>query len=207
MASSKSRKTTKLSSNFITGIGVGLILLSLYLLVRLFHDPVRQEFNYVLRRTSSTQALLPVNTDFSLVIDKLGATSRIIQDVDPGDSREYQVALKSGIAHAQGTGLPGQGRNIFLFAHSSADLLTAERYNSVFYLMHHLVSGDQIRVWYQGREYNYEVVERLIVNPSQTEYLTSAKTPGGETLTLMTCWPPGTLLKRQLVIAQLVSNQ
>ncbi len=202
MASSKKAKTkaTKSPISFVTGVGIGLVLFSLYLLTRLFHDPIKQELKYSLHQTVVSKAVTPVNIDFSLVIDKIGASSAIVPQVDPIDSRVYQVALKSGIAHAKGTGLPGQGRNIFLFAHSSADLLTAERYNSVFYLMHHLGVGDQIRVWYRGVEYIYAVDQKLIVSPTEIKYL---KDEGmGETLTLMTCWPAGTTLKRLIVIAK-----
>ena len=96
--------------------------------------------------------------------------------------------------------MPGEGGNIFLFAHSSADLLTAERYNSIFYLIHHLESGDKIRVWYEGEEYIYAVTAKHLVSPSDTQYLT--KPSKVETLTLMTCWPPGTTYKRLILIAE-----
>jgi sortase A len=146
----------------------------------------------------------PPNTDFALTIDKIGASSAIIAGVNPYDSAVYQRALRSGIAHAQGTSVPGQGANIFLFAHSSADLLTAERYNSVFYLIHHLEPGDTIKVWHEDKEYRYAVAEKHLVTPDNTQYLT--QTGQVETLTLMTCWPPGTTYKRLLITAHLVSD-
>jgi LPXTG-site transpeptidase (sortase) family protein len=96
--------------------------------------------------------------------------------------------------------LPGEGGNIFIFAHSSTDILIAARYNSVFYLLHHLESGDLIKLWYQDHEYLYSVTDKLYVSPQDTKYLTA--TPATETLTLMTCWPPGTSLKRLIVIAK-----
>lgn len=200
MASSAKTKKTKKSFSFLTGIGLGLVIFSLYLFARLFHDPLKQELKYSVRTSVPTESLTPINTDFSLVIDKIGAKSAIVAQVDAGNSRLYQVALKSGIAQAKGTAFPGEGHNIFLFAHSSADLLTAQRYNSVFYLMHHLIVGDQIRVWYQGIEHIYSVEKKLIVDPSDTKYLSERGSE--ETLTLMTCWPAGTTFKRLIVIAK-----
>lgn len=181
-------------------IGIGLILSSGYILSRLFHDPIKQEIGYMIRTTKTDTSITPPNTDFAIVIDKIGASSSVIQSVDPYDSQVYQMALRDGVAHANGTKLPGEGGNIFFFAHSSADLLTAERYNSVFYLMHHLDTGDVIKVWKDGKEYDYAVTRKLTVSPSDTKYLTmNDKT---ETLTLMTCWPPGTTLKRLIIIAK-----
>ncbi len=188
-------------SNLLKGIGIGLLLFSGFILYRLFNDSVKQELGYISRKSSDTvKVLTPPNTDFSLTIDKIGASAAIIADVNPYNSREYQLALRDGVAHAGGTKVPGQGGNIFLFAHSSADLLTAERYNSVFYLMHHLESGDIIKVWYQGKQYDYSVLDKHLVVPTDTKYLTGNNST--ETLTLMTCWPPGTTYKRLIVIAK-----
>lgn len=186
-------------------LGFGLILVAGVILFRLFSDPIQQEVRYALRDTSSTgSSLTPVNTDFGLVIAKIGATAAIVENVDPSNSAIYQRALRDGVAHAKGTALPGEGGNIFLFAHSSADLLTAARYNSVFYLIHHLELGDQISVWYQGREYQYSVSAKHLVSASDTQYL--SRQTKNETLTLMTCWPPGTTYKRLIIIADRVDN-
>lgn len=181
-------------------LAVTLIGISLYLLVRIFADPVKQELHYVTTTKAASTTLAPPNTNFAIVIDKIGAAAAIIPDVNPYDSRVYQTALMRGVAQAAGTKLPGQGGNIFLFAHSSADLLTAERYNSIFYLAHHLVIGDHIEIWYRNSLYTYAVADKKIVAPTDTSYLT-AKT-SGEQLTLMTCWPPGTTLRRLIIIAK-----
>jgi LPXTG-site transpeptidase (sortase) family protein len=196
----KKSKPNRLAS-LTTGIAIGLLILSGVIMYRLFHDPLRHEVNYALHQIQKSEAsLVPPNTDFALTIDRIGASAAIIQDVDPFNSQSYQRALRDGVAHARGTNLPGKGGNIFLFAHSSADLLTAERYNSVFYLMHHLEPGDTIKVWYQGVEHDYTVSEKKMVASVDTQYLTEKS--DGEQLTLMTCWPPGTSLKRLIVIAK-----
>jgi sortase A len=181
-------------------LALTLIGISLYLLARIFADPVKQEVHYTVTTTNATVPIAPPNTDFAIVIDKIRAASAIIPGVDPYDSRIYQLALTKGVAQAKGTKLPGQGGNIFLFAHSSADLLTAERYNSIFYLAHHLVNGDQIEIWYHNRLFPYVVTGKKIVAPTDTSYLTTKTT--GEQLTLMTCWPPGTTLQRLIIIAK-----
>ena len=55
-------------------------------------------------------------------------------------------------------------------------------------------------VIYKGKRYIYRVTNKLIVDPNEVKYLT--KRLNYEQLTLQTCWPPGTTLKRLLVIAK-----
>lgn len=200
MASHAKKNKTHVVTHLMNGIGIGLILLSFFVLARLFHDPLTQEIKYAVSTIKEEKSLTPPNTDFAITIDKIGASSAIVKGIDPYNSQLYQRALRDGVAHAKGTKLPGEGGNIFLFAHSSAYLLTAERYNSIFYLMHHLEVGDIIKVWSEGKEYDYAVSEKKFVAPSDTEYLTTKTSV--EQLTLMTCWPPGTTLKRLIIIAK-----
>lgn len=200
---SHAKKLPSKSHCLVTGLGIGLILFSGFIILRLFRDPLSQEIKYIVNTPNTSVTLSPPNTTFSIVIDKLGVTSSIIQDVNPLDSRAYQLALSRGIAHAKGTNLPGGDGNIFLFAHSSADLMTATRYNSVFYLMHHLEEGDIIKIWKDNKEYDYAVSQKEIVAPSDMGYLTTKST--SQQLTLMTCWPPGTTLKRLIIIAKPLS--
>lgn len=204
-----SSRATKIWPSKILGyllpiVGLVMVIFSSYLLVRIFRDPVKNEIKYSMHTKARADNLSPANTDFSILISKLGITSPIIKGVDAFDSKEYQLALSKGIAHAIGTKLPGEGGNIFLFAHSSADLFTAERYNSVFYLIHHLDKGDTVDIWYEGRQYKYEVKQKEFVSPGSTAILT--RIMPSETLTLMTCWPPGTTLSRLIVTAKLLAE-
>lgn len=185
-------------------LGYLLIVMAVIVLINLFILPIRHEVTYQVDQiTNSTpEPLTPPDPNFSIVVDKIGATSRIIEAVDPNNSVIYQEALARGVAHALGTSLPGNGGNIFLFAHSSADILNASRFNSVFYLMHHLGDGDEIKIWYQGQVYRYRVTKKVVVSPTDLSYMESNKGP--EILTLMTCYPPGTTLKRLIVQAERV---
>lgn len=145
--------------------------------------------------------LKPVYTDFGLVIPKIRANSKVIANVNPYREEIYQKALTLGVAHAEGTALPGKIGNTFIFAHSSGDWFTANRFNSVFYLLNKLEKNDEIDIYYQKQKYVYKVIEKKIVTPSEIDYLT--KKGAKRTITLMTCWPPGTTLKRLIVIGEL----
>ncbi len=147
----------------------------------------------------------PIQTDFSIVIPKINANSPVIADVDATDSKEYQYALTKGVAHARGSALPGEAGNSFLFSHSSADFFLATRYNSIFYLLAKLIPGDLIYIYRSGRRYTFQVSAVKTVQPKDRSYM--EKGSGSEsTLTLMTCWPPGTDFMRKIILSNLVEE-
>lgn len=182
----------------------GLLFLSLGFVILLvtFAPLIFYEVSYSAASVvpnAKKEEVVPIDKDFGLVIPKINANAKIIPSVDPFNPSIYQNALAKGIAHAKGTALPGENGNIFLFSHSSADFLTATRYNSIFYLLSKLEPGDTVDIFYKETEYTYQVTDKKIVNSDAISYLkTRSKT---ETLTLMTCWPPGTSLKRLIVEA------
>lgn len=145
------------------------------------------------------ELLVPEDPAFSLVIPKIGANAKVVSNVDPGNEEEYLEALKFGIAHAKGTQFPGESGHTFLFAHSTDYIWNIGSYNAVFYLLYKLDKGDEVNVFYKNQRYVYQVTDKAIITPEQTEYLTRTSTD--EILTLQTCWPPGTTLKRLVVTA------
>lgn len=150
---------------------------------------------------SKQQEITPIDTEFSIVIPKIGATAKIFPNIDPSDENAFLPILKEGVAHARGSVFPGGRGNIFLFAHSTDNFWDAGRYNAVFYLLKDLKVGDLIVVYYQGERHDYYVTVNKTVDPSDTSFITNATT-GTEQLILQTCWPPGTTLERLLVTAR-----
>lgn len=139
---------------------------------------------------------------FSLEFPRLKIASRIIPNVDASDTKEYESALKIGVAHAAGTALPDdtdQNKTIYLFAHSTNATFNIQRYNAKFYALKDSVAGDEIKVRYWGKDYTYIVQETKIVDADDTSYLEPQMDE--ERLVLQTCYPPGTTWKRLVVIA------
>lgn len=141
---------------------------------------------------------------FQILIPKIGVNSRVIANVDAGSEKEYTEALKKGVAHAAGTNLPGepnsQTKSIFIFGHSTDGAWNISRYNALFYSLKDLVAGDDVTVWFWGREFKYKVTERKIVEATDTSFL--APQTEKDKLILQTCWPPGTAWKRLIVVAE-----
>ena len=147
------------------------------------------------------QILMPKDTDFDILIPKIGANEKVFPNVDASSEKEFLPILAQGVAHARGTVFPGQAGNIYLFAHSTDSFWDVGRYNAVFYLLKNLSAGDDIVVFFQGSRHNYTVTDSKTVDSNEVSYIVNAQT-GKEQLILQTCWPPGTSWKRLLVFAK-----
>jgi LPXTG-site transpeptidase (sortase) family protein len=148
------------------------------------------------------QILTPKDTNFSILIPKIGASAKVFPNVDPSNQAQFLPVLMQGVAHAAGTVFPGMKGNVYLFAHSTDNFWDVGRYNAVFYLLKDLNKGDDVVIFYQNKRYNYIVTGSKIVGPSDVSYLVNSQNQNKQQLVLQTCWPPGTTLQRLLVFAQ-----
>lgn len=195
-------------SKLLIQIGYLLIASSLVFFILIFYPVITLELKYFFQRPNpgievsltAKNAVVPVDEEFGIIIPKIGANSKVIADVNPYDSKVYQYALTKGVAHAKGTALPSEIGNMFLFSHSSANFYEASRYNSIFYLLSKLEKDDEIYIFYKKEKFKYKVTNKKIVDAKDISYLNPKSDV--RTLTLMTCWPPGTTYKRLLIIAE-----
>jgi sortase A len=147
------------------------------------------------------QILIPPDTEFSIVIPKIGASARVFANVDPTDEKNFLPILFKGVAHARGTVFPGISGTTYLFAHSADNFWDVGRYNAVFYLLKDLNIGDEVIVFFHNKRYNYIVAGQQLVDPSNTSAIMNSHDTR-EQLILQTCWPPGTTWKRLLIYAK-----
>lgn len=148
--------------------------------------------------------LVPQDKGFGIVIPKINVNASIFPDVDPNNPKEFLPILRKGVAHAKGSAFPDEEGNVFLFAHSSDSFYNVGRYNAIFYLIGKLEKGDEVDVFYRNKRYEYEVIAKGVVEPLGIKpYLDKTISKDNEnTITLQTCYPPGTTLKRLVVIAK-----
>jgi LPXTG-site transpeptidase (sortase) family protein len=193
--------------SLITKIGYLLVVAAAVIFILNYFPVITQEINYISTQATSSNkvdgvpnVVIPADTEFGIVVPKIGANTNVIADVDPFDSIAYQNALTRGVAHAKGTATTGNIGNVFLFAHSSDNFFNANRYNSIFYLLHRLEKGDTFEIYYKGERYEYEVSDKKIADPKDIQYMDQPKDE--KVATLMTCWPPGTTLNRLIVVGK-----
>ena len=117
---------------------------------------------------------------------------------DAGEDEVMKV-LADGLAHIVGTGRPGEEKNIFITGHSSNYWWNEGDYKTVFALLGELGEGDEIFITYQGKFHKYKVFETKEVSKKEVgDFVVFDE----EKLTLMTCVPVGTNLRRLLVFAE-----
>lgn len=112
---------------------------------------------------------------------------------------DIQNALRDGVVHYPGTSQPGDRGNVVITGHSSYFPWDPGRFKDVFALLHEVVVGDTVVVYHDQKKYSYEVYEKKVVMPDQIEVLTQ---DGEDRLTLITCTPVGTNLKRLVLFAR-----
>lgn len=202
---------TKIIRNILSWL---LITAGVVLLILVFGPLIKQEIIFQYNKLTKTyyyinpeespeirgRQIIPESTDFGIVIPKINANAPIFANIDPFKENEFLPILKKGIAHAKSTSFPGHGDNIYLFAHSASGILEIQQYNAIFYLIDKLEKDDQIVIYYKEKLYYYYVFEKKIVSPEAIKYLEETEE---EILTLQTCYPPGTTLKRLVVRAKL----
>ena len=153
-----------------------------------------------------------VPTDNRLVVPKLGRSVPIV-DVDPTHlngknwpelEKEIQGALQSGVVHYPTTANPEQYGNVFITGHSSYYPWDPGQYKDVFALLNQLEIGDEYYIYYNQKKFTYKVIEKKIVQPTDTTVLEQPQ--DRRISTLMTCYPVGTATSRLTVIAEQISD-
>lgn len=127
------------------------------------------------------------------------AEDKLIERNWSGLEQDIQDALRSGVVHYPGTPLPGQSGNIVITGHSSYYPWDPGRFKDVFALLHNLNVGDEIIIFHRQKKYTYQVSELEKVFPYEVNVLNDFQ---DDRLTLITCTPIGTNLKRLIVTAK-----
>jgi LPXTG-site transpeptidase (sortase) family protein len=168
---------------------------ALALKIRYFWDT-----QYHSQRWDTNFNIPPVTSQSRLIIPKIKTNAPISWNVPPD---QITQKLENGVAHYEGTALPGQVGNIFITGHSSYYIWAPGSYKDVFALLNQLYGGDKIYIQYGGTQFTYEVTGQVVVDPSDTSVLTQGNE---KMLSLMTCVPVGTNLKRLVVTAKQVGS-
>ena len=145
-----------------------------------------------------------VTDEYVIIIPKILAYSKVIENVSPFDQAEYDRVLKNNVvAQAKDTDRPGsgKGKSTYIFAHSTNNNLGMLRSNAVFYLLGELQNEDVIYINYHGKEIKYRVFDKKVVTAKELNYLDYSD-ENREVLILQTCWPIGTDWNRLLILAE-----
>jgi len=122
---------------------------------------------------------------------------------------EARVSLGSDLGKSliqyPGTAAPGRFGNTVIFGHSILpQFFSPKNYMAIFSTLPTLRPNDEILISYNQINYRYLVEQMIEVTPSDISIL--AQRYDDSYLTLITCVPPGTYLKRLIVRARLTKT-
>ncbi|MGI6278215.1 MAG: sortase [Patescibacteria group bacterium] len=132
---------------------------------------------------------------YSLTIPSLGIFNAVVQ---VGGEDLSQHLIQYG-----GTAYPGDFGNAVIFGHSVLpQFFNPKDYMTIFSLLPTLEYGDEILVDFDGVRYRYQVEEMVEVKPDDLAILEQRF--DDSYLSMVTCVPPGTYLRRLVVRARLI---
>jgi sortase A len=112
--------------------------------------------------------------------------------------------LSRSLIQYGGTAYPGDYGNAVVFGHSVLpQFFNPKDYMTIFSLLPTLEYGDEIIVDFDGARYRYQVEEMVEVKPDDLSILEQHY--DDSYVSLVTCVPPGTYLRRLVVRARLIN--
>ena len=145
---------------------------------------------------------ISVGPESRLIIPKINVDTPVFYDI-PTTKKAQDKAMENGVAHFAIPGAnshPGQIGNTVLSGHSSNDVFAAGDYKFIFMQLDKLQIGDTIYANYNGQRYTYTVTKKQEVQPNNVKAL--VYDTDKPVMTLITCTPLGTALRRLLVTAE-----
>lgn len=193
--------------SIVFGLGMGSVVI-IFLLFSFFNERIVAPFITPSRTVSTTPIITDPNSSVAgpeplIIIPKINVEIPVVYDEPSIEEAAVQSALERGVLHYATTPDPGQAGNGVIFGHSSNNILNPGKYKFAFVLLSRLEVGDTFMLQKDGKRYVYRVYDKKVVAPTDVSVLSSTDRPA--TMTLITCDPPGTTLKRLVVIGEQIS--
>ena len=183
--------------------GIGAVLIVLF---SFFNERFIAPFIQPSRNVTST----PLIADASaiggapeIIIPKINVQIPVVYDVNSIAEDSIQKGLENGVVYYADSAKPGQNGNGVIVGHSSNNIFNKGKYKFAFVLLSRLENGDTFYLQRDGKRYTYQVYLKEIVAPTNVSVLGPRDKPA--TVSLITCDPPGTSLKRLVVVAEQIS--
>ena len=132
---------------------------------------------------------------YNLYIPKLRISNAVV--------RSDHTDLKESLIHYPGTAFPGNLGNSVIFGHSVLpQFFNPTNYLTIFSTLPTLKPGDTLEIMADGATYTYKISQMYETAPDDLSPL--AQVYNGRYLTLITCTPPGTYLRRLIIKAYII---
>jgi sortase A len=204
-----SRKPSK--KQHLKSLSFGLILgclMIVFMLFGFFNERFVAPFISPSKSVSNTPIIIDpsssaVGPEPKIIIPKINVEIPVVYDQPSVAEKDIQESLEKGVVHYSTTPMPGEIGNAVIFGHSSNNILNQGKYKFAFVLLRELDEGDTFYLHKDGKRYVYKITNKVVVDPTDVSIL--YKKTDKSTVTLITCDPPGTSLKRLLVTGEQIS--
>lgn len=150
---------------------------------------------FVDNQVNLSDNLTTQNTQYLISIPKL--------KIDQAVVKVGSLDLKNSLIQYPQTALPGQFGSPVIFGHSVLpQFFNPKSYLTIFSTLYKLKQSDEILINFDNVEYKYLVEEMYEVLPTDLSVLEQRF--DGRYLTIITCTPPGTYLRRLVIKARIV---
>lgn len=144
-----------------------------------------------------------VGPEPKIIIPKINLEVPVVYGLKTVEEQTIQDSLEDGVVHYAASPEPGEEGNSVIVGHSSNNILNSGRYKFAFVLLKRLEKDDTFFIHKDGVRYTYKIYEKRVVPPTETSVLGPADRDN--TMTLITCDPPGTSINRLIVVAEQIS--
>lgn len=144
-----------------------------------------------------------VGPESKIIIPKINLEVPVVFGMTTIDENQVQAELENGVVHYASTPNPGESGNVAIVGHSSNNILNSGKYKFAFVLLKKLEAEDTFFVQKDGIRYTYKVYKKEVVGPENIAVLDTQEKPN--TMTLITCDPPGTSINRLIITAEQIS--
>lgn len=144
-----------------------------------------------------------VGPESKIIIPKINLEVPVVYGLNSINEADIQNALEDGVVHFASSPNPGEVGNTVIVGHSSNNILNKGKYKFAFVLLKRLEAEDTFFVQKDGVRYTYKVYKKEIVSPDNVAVLGTQDKPN--TITLITCDPPGTSVNRLIITAEQIA--
>jgi len=138
----------------------------------------------------------------SLEIPKIGVMAPLI--VIENSNNNFDKELDRGVVLFPNSVLPGEMGQTIILGHSAPSNWPKVNYEGVFSNIADLEEKDEIVLYFNHQKYTYSVNQKIFLEKG--EEIPNNTETSGNTLLLISCWPPGKNIQRVIIESTLIKT-
>ena len=143
------------------------------------------------------------NKENSLEIPKIGVIAPLIV-TENSSQKDLDEKLDKGVVIFPNSALPNEVGQTIILGHSAPPSWPKINYDGIFSRISELGEKDEIILYFNHQKYTYSVNQKVILEKG--EEISNDSETSGNTLLLISCWPPGKNIKRIIIESTLIKT-